>query len=828
MSQNSLNVSLPLSTSQGGTGTSSFTKGQILTGNASGGLTALNAPTDGQCLVADSTQTGGYRGQAFSAGVAPGLVSTGPVKWQNTRQVSVANYAVTDDTNSISLSGPNSTTLDVGQLGSAGGQMVSANLAGTVQVNRNQISGTGTSFATTFQVGDIINLPSYYQSRKITTINSNTEMLTDGGDFFEYSEWSAANGSPSLSTAQAKFGSSSLSLPASSSLNQSFYGSTNGIHQYEFTLESNFYLSSIGTSAATVLMGGQLANQWGVNLNTNGTLALNISSAGSSFDVANGLNGTTVLAANQWYHIAFTFYLSTYTVWLNGRAEIALNSSTPPVSTFLNQFAFGPSASGTALFVDEARISSCCRYTSAFTPPSAAFSIDAFTLSLNHFEGPAGSIDFNTNEVMRPSPVRWDNTYYNTATLSSAQVKFGSTSMYNSGTCSVALNTGQSLKVDPTNYCVEFWLYPTAVTTASSVLDSLIAGYTFNINLTSASKIALNIGTNGTSANVASGTSTQTLANNTWAHIALSYDGATYRVFINGALGISVASTTQPTAGWSRCMALGSANNKASGTAGYYDVFRFSNIARYTAAFTAPTATFTVDANTISLNQFEGPANSVFIQDGEQIGGTSYARGGLARNTFYYPYAVGNSSSSQLMLSPRCKSYGDTLIDLPSGMTFVKQLKFAILVNTRGNVPRFVFSGNMINYTFVDDGASATFGFSSDYMLLSGGKALSFSTIATSTLVPKISALGFFASYMYNDSSAQITTKVRSTGDNSYLNGQTVGIVSSTTNSAYNMGNYNDTFIGLNSQQQFDYKLSSAGGNANCGFLVKGYRITEV
>jgi hypothetical protein len=95
-------------------------------------------------------------------------------------------------------------------------------------------------------------------------------------------------------------------------------------------------------------------------------------------------------------------------------------------------------------------------------------------------------------------------------------------------------------------------------------------------------------------------------------HIALTYDGSTIRLFINGSLQASAAASgpikqlacedflVGPLAGgWME------SNFNNAMTTGWVDSIRISSTARYTANFTAPTAKAAFDSNTMLLLNFD-------------------------------------------------------------------------------------------------------------------------------------------------------------------------------------------------------------------------------
>ena len=96
-----------------------------------------------------------------------------------------------------------------------------------------------------------------------------------------------------------------------------------------------------------------------------------------------------------------------------------------------------------------------------------------------------------------------------------------------------------------------------------------------------------------------------------WHHIALSYDGATARFFLDGKLGDALALTGSTTVE-AVPLRLGNTNTTLS-LGGVLQEVRISNIARYTSNFTPQTTPFIPDANTLGLwHMSEGTGTTCF------------------------------------------------------------------------------------------------------------------------------------------------------------------------------------------------------------------------
>jgi hypothetical protein len=113
------------------------------------------------------------------------------------------------------------------------------------------------------------------------------------------------------------------------------------------------------------------------------------------------------------------------------------------------------------------------------------------------------------------------------------------------------------------------------------------------------------------------GTGSTSLSTNVWYHVAVVRDATNLKVYLNGSQEISI---TAPSISGARSLRIGGGRDGGgfpnTDLNGWMDEVRVSNTARYTAAFTAPTAAFTNDANTLLLLHMDGTdASTVFTDD---------------------------------------------------------------------------------------------------------------------------------------------------------------------------------------------------------------------
>ena len=184
------------------------------------------------------------------------------------------------------------------------------------------------------------------------------------------------------------------------------------------------------------------------------------------------------------------------------------------------------------------------------------------------------------------------------AQISTAQSKFGESSGLFDGNgdyLTIANNSAFTLDVD---FTIELWIYASALTANfpsflangnATFAGSGTTGAWFG--MVSGTPRKANFGTNTSNPMISS---TTTIATGTWYHVALTRQGDSNRLFINGTLESTVTNTQRLNIS-NNGLQIG--RNGWDGTAshwnGYLDDLRITKgIARYTANFTPPAAPF--------------------------------------------------------------------------------------------------------------------------------------------------------------------------------------------------------------------------------------------
>lgn len=393
----------------------------------------------------------------------------------------------------------------------------------------------------------------------------------------------------SISTTQYKFGSTSLKVNSSDAgakyikvpqLGDFSFGSGN------FTVECWFYMpGSFFYILPFAVLPEAGSGSWF-------KLALHPQSGGQIWSYI-GTGGSGVynpgVTYDTWYHLAWVRSGNSVYHFINGTNKGTWTyTGTFTASDYLTVgWSSGNDGENTDYYIDEFRVSDTARYTSDFSSPTSAFTVDANTKLLLHFEGADGSTTYvdesNTTRINKTITVNGNTV------ISTAQSKFScyGSSIYFDGIGDY-LTIGSNFKsTDHTqSFTYDFWYYPKDTTAYHAWLThapSKASGacYFYSTNL--------GVFYDGSHGYYLSGLTIHSSWNaNTWNHIAWVYQGHTGNtlVFLNGTKlvdsGLSYGSM-----GTFEVRTIGYSDDYVA--KGYMSNIRFSDgIARWTSTFTPP------------------------------------------------------------------------------------------------------------------------------------------------------------------------------------------------------------------------------------------------
>ena len=213
-----------------------------------------------------------------------------------------------------------------------------------------------------------------------------TNGATSTTDLSERGNTVTFGGDAEISTAQSKFGGSSLSLDGNGDY-VDLPQSTNQFVSDDFTIEFWFRINSGAGSETVGLFGSYYTTPSGKGMLMVSSATYNQvyfqwmygSGTGTDWAYLNQTQGTrTALSNNTWYHVAVTRSGSTWRLFLNGTQEDSVTQSDQLTdsgsTTRLGNY--GPSATashGLNGYIEDFRITrGVARYTSNFTAPTSA------------------------------------------------------------------------------------------------------------------------------------------------------------------------------------------------------------------------------------------------------------------------------------------------------------------------------------------------------------------------------------------------------------------------------------------------------------------------
>jgi len=398
--------------------------------------------------------------------------------------------------------------------------------------------------------------------------------------------WTAT--SATISTAQSKFGGSSLDCTGGS--------------KYVDTPNSNDFI--LGTSDFTIdcwvksnvdgtvkYIAGQAdassASQAWIGLSSGNLALFNVPGIGQITGV------TQITVAKGWTHIAAVRTGSTFKLFVDGVHEGTDLTSAASLATRTDNYAVGRLGAYTTGswngYIDEFRLSiGIARWTANFTPPAVSYTQDGFTRILLHFDGANGS-----TVITESAGRNWTN---HTGSNSAVQSKFGGSS-YNCGAATGWVDTPDSadFTLGSGDFTIDCWFYRSGGDGAQRFIcgqsNSDASSRSIDIQLYTNNKLYVMVQPG--SIQIISTTIFTAIG---WHHVAVVRTGNTLKMFIDGVQeggDVAFNGAVTDSVGTFAVGMLGGYTVTLYPWNGYIDEFRLSvGIARWTANFTPPTSAY--------------------------------------------------------------------------------------------------------------------------------------------------------------------------------------------------------------------------------------------
>ena len=206
-----------------------------------------------------------------------------------------------------------------------------------------------------------------------------------------------------------------------------------------------------------------------------------------------------------------------------------------------------------------------------------------------------------------------------TANHSTTQAKFGATSIYTdaAGKLSIADHSDFDAISGTSNFTIEFWIHSGVANRVCGQWDSSNATSLWTVWMGGAgSQIYWNFYYGSSYVQIGGGAN---VADNSWHHVAGVRNGSTFASYIDGSLANSTTNSGSLNVCTEPIIFGEGKHSGGGGHIGYFDDIRISNTARYTGAFTAPSAAFVPDANTLLLISSDTSNGSTTFTDNNSI-----------------------------------------------------------------------------------------------------------------------------------------------------------------------------------------------------------------
>ena len=308
------------------------------------------------------------------------------------------------------------------------------------QFNLSKIKAAGTT------VGDV-----YFPQTKLLLPFDGTNGATTTSDLSSSNATVTFNGNSQISTAQSKFGGSSLYFDGTAGDDVILPASSAYLFSADFTIEMWFYMIALNTySVLYATYAGSTAGSIEIQLRSaSGNKIRMWYNSGNSFD------SNTSISTGQWYHFALTRSGTTVTYWLNGTSDGTMTLS-GDMGRSNSDLYFGSWNSNSAYtfngYIDDVRVTNgVARYTSTFTPPATAHSTSAGDVNKQILiNSTADGVAIGTGGINQVRLVRAWVSFNGTGTVA-IRDNYNVSSVTDTGTGNFTLNFSSAMT--DTNYC---------------------------------------------------------------------------------------------------------------------------------------------------------------------------------------------------------------------------------------------------------------------------------------------------------------------------------------------------------------------------------------
>ena len=452
------------------------------------------------------------------------------------------------------------------------------------------------------QIYDIVPTPNVTLLLHADGTNGTITQVTDSSPY-KNTVTPYLTATPSYNTSTYKFGTSSFYFNGytNSVMNVLRTSVLPGFGSDDFTIEFWINISSFGTQMRYL-----------GNVTPTSYYEIGHGAGGQPFmNTPLGLLLLSGVSTGVFTHIAFVRYSNKLYGYVNGTLSNSMNfpgSIDGGASYTIDIGGCGynsgqPNACFTG-YMDEIRITKgFAQYTSNFTVQTQPFSnglpFSSSTVLLLHFEDSNGSMNF-----IDSSPYQNIITSNKYAQISTATSAFGGSSLYLPNNAGGYLQTATSVNNNfgTGDFTIEFWFNWSGTYSSTGSATQRMMANTNAAFAANAWVIGWDNNTNNGTAHIGFGAyninttslvyvSKTVIVSNTWYHFALSRQGTSFYVFINGILESSYTSVTTAVddGSTSRNIYIGGSPGDSQYWYGYMDEVRITKgIARYTASFALP------------------------------------------------------------------------------------------------------------------------------------------------------------------------------------------------------------------------------------------------